>query len=83
MEEKMFVEITKEALDVFKPYLDKNNYKYEISDVTMNKDSVKHYHIEFSDIKKSQVIDLARELDIAYGLVADNSKTKEKDEFMR
>lgn len=64
----MFVELTKEAFDNFKPYLDKNNYSYSTSDVTLPKDSTAHIRVDFESVAPDQVSDLARQIDLAYGL---------------
>ncbi len=70
----MFVEITEDAWKKFKPYLDENKYGYEVSDATLQKDSIKHIHIEFEDMDKERTIELARQLDIVYESVAKASR---------
>ena len=64
----MFVELTKDAYNNFKPYLDKNRYQYNVCDVTLPKDSIEHIRIDFESVNPSQVKDLARQIDLAYGL---------------
>ncbi len=70
----MFVELTEEAWVKFKPYLDKNEYSYKSCDVTTSKDSIKHIHVDLESVTTKEAVVLAKELDIIYGLVAEESK---------
>lgn len=71
----MFVELTKEAFDNFKQYLDKNNYSYSASDVTLPKDSINHIRVDFESVSPDQVGALARQIDLAYGLKSAATET--------
>ena len=74
----MFIELTEEAYEKFKPYLERNNFEYTVSDCTLPTDSIKHYHIDFGAIAVETARQIALQVDSAYFGVAKESVLAEK-----
>ena len=75
----MFAEITEEAYEQIKMPLDAAGYTYDIMDVTMPKDSIRHFSLDFGDLAKKDIRIIADMLDEVYRTVAVKSKDKKSE----
>ena len=78
----MFVEMTEEAFNKFKLKIDEMKLQYSVYDCTLPTDTVPHVHVKFGDaeISKTRIEALAKNVDVAYQLVAEESKVTVKRE---
>ena len=74
----MFVEMSREAYLKIADKLKSNNYQFEVSDCTLPDDNEQYVHIEFMNLTEANIRDIAKELDLTYAQLAEESRKEEE-----